>query len=308
MKRHGLTSELQNFAVKIHHKERGELGEGVLSFGAGRWADIRSKNSFSNFVTDGERIDLVKAIADNGRTFTLCKCLVHEFVLFADYVLEADIEAPEFDQIVVRYSEISEWFLHWQNIEGNVGEQLTWTRTSKPMSVVVSTGEESFTLTSDYVGTRDKLGEETVLHEHVEFSFNTTGKAFGLPDLKSKTLELSCLLDDVHLARMTGSAEFFAVTKEKLDELMHTTEIRFLACFIREPDGELNFSQEYVAKYKNWQNSHPRYSGPLLPENIFGIDNDAVKFVAHGYFECGEERLEVHHMWIVDRSRVDGNS
>jgi hypothetical protein len=563
MKRNTTSSEQQSYAVKLHHKERGEIGEGVLSFGPGRWADVRFKNSFSNVVTGGERIDLVKAVADNGRTYTLCRCRVHEYVLFADYVFEADIGAPEFDQIVVRYSEISEWFLHWQNIEGNVGERLTWTRTSKPMSVTVSAGEERFTLTSDYVGTRNVSGEETVLHEHVEFSFNTSGSAFGLPDLKSKTLELSCLLsiliaypitivsvhvglkngcfcqvhfptpkrperdmtdsgfwikffiqkpkiedrwqtifdhyykskyrkvcwqrlagmqryegfweykalgyvglldsyvtirsddavnppnirpsawkletfrravaeavpslseiqfgelteiassvfaggprlafsqkyeraiadtnpdvlriislsasdfrlikrirdkiahgddpglredefekvtstigkiallltywafldfglttedfatclgrthndlrfsaqlDVVHLARVTGSAEFFAVTKEKLDQLMYTKEIGLFACFMREPDGELNFSEECVAKYKSWQTSHSQYSGPLQPKDIFGIDDDAVKFVAHGYFECGEQRLEVHHMWVIDRSQVDGQA
>ena len=121
-------------------------------------------------------------------------------------------------------------------------------------------------------------------------------------------LRFSARLDDVHLARVTGSAEFFAVTNEKLDQLMHTKGIGFLACFMREPDGELNFSEEYVAKYQNWQISDSQYSGPLLPEDIFGVDSDAVKFVAHGYFECGERRLEVHHMWIIDRSLVESKA
>ena len=273
MKRRGLPSELQSFAVKLHHKQRGELGEGVLSFGAGRWADVRFKNSFLNVVADGERIDLVKAVTDNGRIFTLCKCKVHEFVLFADYVLEADIEAPEFNQIMVRYSEVSEWFLHWQTIEGNVGEQLTWTRTSKPMSVTVSTNEERFTLTSDYVGTREVSGEETVLHEHVEFTFNTAGKAFGLPDLKSKTLELSCLLSiligypltivSVHIGLKNGRfCQVHFPTAKRLERDM-TDSGFWIKFFIQKPKIEDRwqtiFDHFYKSKYRKvcW----PRLAG-----------------------------------------------
>jgi hypothetical protein len=559
MKRRVSASDRQSYAVMLRHEERGELGEGVLSFGEGHLTSVTFKSGPPAALCDGERIDLVKAVTDSGRTYTLCTCIMNGFALYADYVIEADIAVAEFDQIVVRYSEVSEWFLHWQNIKGHVGEQLTWAQISKPLSVAVSTDEGQFTLTSDYVGTRDVLGEDLVLHEHVEFSFMSSGGQFGLSDLKTKTLELSCLLsiligypatiisvyvslndgrfgqvrfptferperdmtdsgfwikffiqkpqiedrwqtifehyyrskyrkvcwvrlagmqrydgfweykalgyvslldsyvtirsedvarpavvppsakklaafrravvkaipplsdvqcdefteiasrvfasepdfnfgqkyrlamaetdpdivriislsdadfrlikkirdriahgddhglreeqfaqvsstvakialfltywafldfglttddfvkclnsthsalrfssrlDNVHLARVTGSSEFFPVTKEKFDELARVKGIRVFACFIRDADGELNFSEKHTTMYKDWQSSPSRPSGIQQPSDIFGVDNDAARVVGHGYFECGEERLEVHHMWIIDQSRI----
>jgi hypothetical protein len=44
------------------------------------------------------------------------------------------------------------------------------------------------------------------------------------------------------------------------------------------------------------------FSGVQSAEGIFGVDKDAARFVGQGYFECGDERLNVHHMWVIKRS------
>ncbi|MEJ2794397.1 HEPN domain-containing protein [Iodobacter sp. LRB] len=189
-----ISSESQVHSVSLRHKERGEIGNGKLSFSTGIWTTVLLKNPLPMEFSAGESIDQLQAITDGGRVYTLWSCQLNDSAIYAEYLFEGDIAAPEFDQIIVRYSDISEWFLHWQNIEGSIGEQLTWTQNSKPLSVIVSTDEDQFKLTSEYVGTIDKQGEDRILHEHIEFCFKSTKGKFILADLRNKIHELSCLL------------------------------------------------------------------------------------------------------------------
>jgi hypothetical protein len=57
-------------------------------------------------------------------------------------------------QIDVRFSDISEWFLRPERVEGTVGEQLTWTRRSEHFSAEIIEGARRFTLSSKGVGSR----------------------------------------------------------------------------------------------------------------------------------------------------------
>ncbi|RKF36724.1 HEPN domain-containing protein [Paraburkholderia fungorum] len=194
MKTTGSYPEEQTHTGTFHLEESGESHEGVLSFGGGHWARLNFKNGAPRILSEGERIEQIILHTETGQSYTLCKCQLSGSVLYADYVFEADIGTPEFDQITVRFHEISEWFLRWQRINGSVGDQLTWTNISKPISVSVVTDDERFTLTSAYRGSIRTSGEKREIHEHVDFSFATGGKKFCLQDLKSKTHELSCLL------------------------------------------------------------------------------------------------------------------
>jgi hypothetical protein len=553
------SSEQPSYPVTLHHELRGQLGEGMLSFGDRQATSVALNFDRPSSLVDGERIEVVKAVVrDTGHTYTLCTCTTNHFLLHAEYLIEADITEPEFEEIVARYSDVSEWFLHWQKIKGNVGENLSWTQISKPLSVSISTDDEQFTLASNYVGTREVSGEDTVLHEHVEFSFVSSGAKFSLSDMTTKTLELSCLLatliaypvtllsvyisagngrfarvhfatferpardttdsgfwlkcfiqkpqiedrwqtifdhyykskyrklcwirlagmqrydgfweykalgyvslldryvtirtegldqadnvppskdklatfrqgvihampsasdvlvdeltrmagqvfaykprfdfgqkyrlamsktdadvvriiafsnadfqfvkrlrdriahgddhglkesdfpraistvgkiellltywafldfglttedfikclrtshsplrlaarlDRVHLDRVTGSAEFFSVTKETLDEMMRTKGIQVFACFLRDAKGALHFSEKHTTIYKDWNKNPSRQSGIQHPKDIFGVDDNAARFVGHAYFECGDEQLELHHLWIIDCER-----
>lgn len=176
------------------HSERGELANGRLSFGGNRPTHVSFDLIARPNLVDGEQIEVVKAIAENGKTYTLSACKVHGLQLYAEYLIESDTAHVEFDRFVVRYREASEWFLHWQKIQGQVGDKLNWERKSLPLSVTVAAGTDQFTLSSEYVGSAEQSGEDLVVHEHIEFLFTTTAQKFSLLDVKTKAHELSCLL------------------------------------------------------------------------------------------------------------------
>lgn len=185
----------QTHAVDLYHADLGDLGQGTLSFGSGNWAHVTFKGAGpSKKLVDEKTWHVIKARTSDGHSFSLFECKVHGFVLYADYVIDGDVDVAKFKRIDIRYSEISEWFLHLYHIEGTVGEKITWTEQPKQFSVNVGSGREQFTIRSEYVGSFGKQGEDHVLHEHVEFIFERTNGKFSLSDLQSKTLELSCLL------------------------------------------------------------------------------------------------------------------
>jgi hypothetical protein len=188
-------SEEHTYKVRLHHQDLGDLGEARLTFGGERsvTADIGllSRNAA---LEAHESLEFVSAKSEDGRTFTLCDCTVHGFAIYAVYLICGDVTANCFQQIDVRYSDISEWFLHKQRIEGNVGEQLKWTAMAQQFSVEIAEDTRQFVLSSNYVSSRDQIGEDHILHEHIEFSFQPRQGEFRLEDISTKTRELGALL------------------------------------------------------------------------------------------------------------------
>ncbi len=112
-------------------------------------------------------------------------------------------------------------------------------------------------------------------------------------------MKLAATIDNVHLARVTGAAEFFSVTMEKLQLLRGIRDVRVHGCCIEDEDGNISFSEELTKRYSHWMNDITKTSCIHDPEKIFGVGKDRARFVGQGYFECGEERLAVHHMWVI---------
>ncbi|AOK19899.1 hypothetical protein WT26_29150 [Burkholderia cepacia] len=548
-------SNRKEFNVELHHDQFGRLGSGTLYFGGNRWAcvNLSISDSAPELRTGDAKFDLVKAVTDEGTTFSLCDCKANGIALYADYVIDGDLSETEFDSISIRYSDVSEWFLRWRTVDGSVGETLTWKRIPKGIDVTVKTDTEHFDLRSEYRASRRQQGEDLVLHEHVEFVLSAKNGRFSVADVKEKAHELSCLLsillaypatlvsvvasrgsghyhriyfptferperdeddrnfsfrcfiqqsaldgrwqsifdhyyqskyrkvcwvrlagmqryegfweykalgyvslldsylnirfdgekrpepqlpaqrkvnrfrqslinqlpamtdeqrdkiieiasrsfasdefslgdkyrlavaatdpdvtriinlsspdftfikkirdrvahgddhglkqeqypivirteskiallltywafldfgltaqdfidclqnthsrlrlaampDSIHLARVTGSAEFFPVTMEKLQLLRGIKGLRLHGCCLEDKNGELTFSDELTERYANWMHDLTKTSGIQDPEKIFGVDKDRARFVSQGYFECGDERLAVHHIWII---------
>lgn len=188
------SSDQLKLLVTLLHHERGELASGQLSFGSNLPTQVSFNLSSLCALVDGDQFELIKAVGDNGKIYTLCGCKCHRLRLYAEYLIESDIAEIEFDQIIVRYWEVSEWFLHGQNVQGEIGDELRWNHRPKPLSVRVSTPEKQFTLSSGYVGSAERSGEDLTIHEHIEFNFTTTGRQFSLEDVRGKSHELSCLL------------------------------------------------------------------------------------------------------------------
>jgi len=188
-------SEEHTYKVKLHHRELGELGESTLTFGGERpvVAAMGLLSPGSGLGT-GRSLDFVSAKTEAGHAFTLCRCTVHGFAIYATYLVCGDITEDRFHRIDIRYSDISEWFLNRQRIQGTVGEQLNWTTLAEHFSVEVTDGAQPFALSSKYVGSRDQIGEDYVLHEYVEFSFESSSGEFTLEDVRDKAIELGSLL------------------------------------------------------------------------------------------------------------------
>lgn len=557
MRKNDYNPDLKNFDVELYHDQFGRLGSGVLSFGGNQWACVNlliSDNALA-LRTDDAKFDLVKAVTNEGSIFCLCDCKTNGIALYADYVIDGDLKEAAVDSISVRYSDVSEWFLHWRKVDGSVGKTINWTRIPKDINVSIKTDDEHFDLRSAYCSSLSQLGEDLVLHEHVEFIFSAKASKFSLADVKAKTHELSCLfsillaypvtiisvvvsqgsgrsyqiyfptferperskddnsfwvrcfiqqpaldgrwqtifdhyyqsnyrkvcwvrlsgmqryegfweykalgyvslldsylnirfnraspseslppsskkirkfrqdltkelpamlsdeqdkiveiankafastkfnfenkyklaieetdaditkiinlsedkfslikkvrnsvahgddhgleqeqfpivsraqakiallltywafldfglttqefiaclekthsnlklaamIDSVYMQRVTGTAEFFSVTTEKLRLLRGIKRLRVQSCCTENESGEIEFSEEFTKKYTDWSNDTTRTSTIHDPEQIFGLSKDQARLVNQGYFECGEDRFAVYHMWIIKK-------
>jgi hypothetical protein len=256
----------KQFDVVLHHEQFGRLGSGILYFGGNQWACVNLSilDNGPELRTDGTKFDLVKAVTNEGATFSLCDCEASGIALYANYVIDGDFNKAEFDSISVRYSDVSEWFLRGRTVEGSVGETLTWKRNPQDVDVTVRTDEEHFNLRSEYHASRSQQGEDLVIHEHVEFVFSAKTKQFGIADVQAKAHELSCLLSillaypttiaNVMVRSETGRfhrVHFPTFKRPERDEDGHSF---WLQCFIQQPalDGRWQsiVDHYYQSKYR----------------------------------------------------------
>jgi hypothetical protein len=187
-------SEEHNYKVKLNHRDLGDLGEAQLKFG-GEWGVVASMGLLSAAprLDSNRSLDFVSATTEDGHAFTLCDCSIHGLALIATFLVYGSITENRFLKIDIRFSDISEWFLRPERVEGTVGEQLTWTRRSEHFSAEITEGARRFTLSSKGVGSRDRVGEDLILHEHVEFSFEYSS-GFSIKEVRDKAIGLGALL------------------------------------------------------------------------------------------------------------------
>jgi hypothetical protein len=188
-------SEEQTHKVRLHHRNHGDLGEAQLRFG-GEWGVVANMGLLTaRLPVDGNvRLDFVIATTEDGSAYTLCDCRIHGFSLIATTLVYGSLAEDDFLQIDVRCSEISEWFLRPERVDGVVGEQLTWTKRSEHFSAEITEGGRRFTLSSKSVGSRERIGEDLVIHEYVEFSFRSDDRGFSLKEARDKATGFCALL------------------------------------------------------------------------------------------------------------------
>ncbi|APA88971.2 hypothetical protein BJG93_27265 [Paraburkholderia sprentiae WSM5005] len=188
-------TEEHKHAVEFHHDELGSLGEGKLSFGCGR--QVSGQLPLTSPIPHSDTaysLGVVHAIADNGKTYTLHGCKAYGLTIYADYLIAGKVSDPQFQSVSIRYCDISEWFLQWRRIKGNVGEELTWIELPQQISVMFMEGRREFNLTTEYEGDVTSSGEDHVIHEHIEFALMQTGGTLTLDDARNKAMEIACLL------------------------------------------------------------------------------------------------------------------
>jgi len=183
------------FQVEVFDDVLGELGSGTLSFGAGNWTHL-SFPWTANYrvLPEGEIQRRLKAKSTDGSWFTLFNCKRIDNSIGVTYLVEGDVN-DNFSRIEIRYSDISEWFMPWQRLEGIVGESICWSNRTKHLSTTVKTKHDNFSLSSKSETSTVRTGEDIVLHEHVLFTFESLkGHYFSPEDMQTKALELSNLL------------------------------------------------------------------------------------------------------------------
>lgn len=111
-------------------------------------------------------------------------------------------------------------------------------------------------------------------------------------------LHLRACIDRVQLARVTKSAEFFNVSKEKFDQLSRIKGIKVQACFLRDKDGHIEYAEHHVLALNAWMQK--RISGQIPVAEIFGQSIEKIKFCGQAYVECGTERLELTQAYFIE--------
>ncbi len=187
-------SETYEHAVELHDDAMGELGKGTLVFGGSKWPSFTFDNLFaSTKLTEGLTFPVLKAKTPGGDCFTLFECKFSHFSIHADYVVDGDVSGC-FKEIEIRYSDISEWFMWQQRLDGELGKSLTWVNHPKPLNATVTFDDEHFSLESKVVSECSHTGEDYLIHEHLVFGFANLDGSFGVTDIRNKPLELLALL------------------------------------------------------------------------------------------------------------------
>lgn len=116
------------------------------------------------------------------------------------------------------------------------------------------------------------------------------------------TLSGPLRLHEMHLARVTDSAEFFSVGADSFGELTSRNLSGVYACFTVGADREIEFSDHFAQIHTNWHSG--RHKGKFTLDQIFGVTPDVVRNVGHMYIECGERSLEFHSAYLFDASKL----
>lgn len=183
-------TKLHEFEVEVFDDELGTLGPGTLRFGPESWIHIDF--GLSN-IPKGEAFRSLKAKTSANQYFTLFNCKRTHFSIGADYVVSGNV-GENFKSFRIRYSDISEWYLPWQRLDGNVGEAVSWINRAKHLAATVKTEKESFALTSKSDTSITRSGEDHILHEHVLFCLEHLDGHFSPEEIRTKAMELSNLL------------------------------------------------------------------------------------------------------------------
>jgi hypothetical protein len=129
----------------------------------------------------------------DGDIFTLCDCSVRSNSVFANFIVAGDI-ADGFDQLSIRYTEISDWFF----VDGCIAADSC---TTPPLSdltpllhATVRTDAEEFQVTGERAWSFERDSENRgAMREHVVIRLRFTEMVAGLQTVRDKVTDLACL-------------------------------------------------------------------------------------------------------------------
>lgn len=181
------------YAVEVYHDKLGSFGNATLTFGKNDSVHLRFEgNILEKRKFPENEFNMLKARTNNGDVFTLFQCKYYGFTCYAYYVVAGDV-GEKFKSIQVRYSDVSEWFMHWQNVEGTVGKELVWKNIPNQISAHVKTGDEEFSVKTEIETGYKESGEDYLINQHIVFVFENIASSFCAEDIKNKSHEMSNL-------------------------------------------------------------------------------------------------------------------
>ncbi|MGA7436763.1 MAG: hypothetical protein WBW32_01400 [Luteibacter sp.] len=104
-------------------------------------------------------------------------------------------------------------------------------------------------------------------------------------------------IDEVRMERVLGTAAFYKVPKQRFDEISAMSSKSQL-CFARDGLGEISYSQVYTLMFDEWVKKSG--GGIIDPKEVFGIEPTRVKCFSKAYMECGDERLALFHVYVLE--------
>lgn len=183
----------QQFDVTVFDDELGEVGTAKLYFGPERWPHLSfGFLSPPRKLPKGKLLRPLKAKTQDGDWFSLFDCKCFDFEIGIGFVVAGNAPS-EFKAIDIRYSEISEWFLPWRQLNGTIGETISWTP-ARHLNATINVKRTKLALNSSTEASITKSGEDHILHQHVIFNFKHLTGHFRVEDIRNKVLELSTLL------------------------------------------------------------------------------------------------------------------
>lgn len=181
--------------VRLSHPDLGDIGEGSITFGYSCLARfVLDGLGREMSLSDAQLTEGLLAQAADGTRVSLFNCEYRNRALFPEFVIEGEVKAPQFLSFEVRYSDVSEWFFQQMSIDGDPGEKLEWHDAPTPLVAEVALPIHHFKISSFYVGTFERQGEDRNLHQHFEFRFAAIQDRFTLGEIKQRSLQFSNLL------------------------------------------------------------------------------------------------------------------
>ena len=118
-------------------------------------------------------------------------------------------------------------------------------------------------------------------------------------------LALNPGIDRVYLERILEKADFYTVSEKRFEEISAIQGVRNLSCFVRDSGGQIEYSEKYSRMLRDWMRWNK--GGMMKPDEMFGVKNSQVKCSGTAYMECGDRRLSLYHIYVIDdESRSPG--
>lgn len=107
-------------------------------------------------------------------------------------------------------------------------------------------------------------------------------------------------IDRASLDRILGAASFFQVSEQSFNEIEANHTRRMDACFVRDDEGDIRFSEKHARMIRDWRAS--RSYGVVDNADIFGVEAAHVSYHNTAYVECGKRQLTIYAMYLIDET------